>query len=994
MDVSAVGSTIRPVSASPLEARSIGTSPAGPGPEALVVLDHETGGLLVTGPPGSGKTTLLRERLARLVEGGASPERVALFVLGRRAAREATDHLIRRLGRSMPELPVFTVHAFAFRVVGRRFEELGYPEPPQVLAAPEQYAVVRRMLRAEGAAAWPSHAGLLGIQGFAQQVADFCLRAQERLLGPDEVDALVEASGIPEHREIAGFYRRYLDRLAADGQIDFAGLLLQTVRLLGHDLGPEEAYEHVLVDDYQDASLATEGVLRPLSAAASSLVVAADPGGHVFSYRGTSLEPLARAGEALGCRERVVLPASHRLGDLSLAPLEDPSAPPGEPAGRLQTRLFSHPGEEADAVAHELVRLRVEDDIPWGRMAVILRRYGAYLTDLRHALGRHGVPFVVVAEQAAVATEPANRPVIDLFRYVFRPEARPDLVETLLTSEIGGLDPHALRRLRREARTRGWSLIELVDRGAEDLPPDLGAALDRFRALVRDLPRVAEERGPDGAFFWLWAEAGVPGFAGLVGSGERERDLDALAALGGVLARLVERRPGATIEDYLDTLDAAEFGPDPWVPPEERSPHGVRVISAHRAHGAEFEVVLVAGCLEGEFPSLSHGRPMVDLEDLVRPRTAADRFRERLADERTLFRLAVSRARRRTLLFASRSTNARTPRTPSRFADRLGLRWDGERDPAPPAASLRSMEASLRLRLADPARPAAERLAALALLPAVEARPSEWWWGRDWSDPGRPLYEEQMRTSYSRLSTLQNCGLQYLYSAELGLDLERTHQMWLGSVIHDIIDRVQQGNLERTKEAVLGALREAWRPETFPHRALERQRWRDAQGMLLRWLLETPEEAGDLEATEVAFTFPVEGAVIRGKIDAIFRQESGQLRIRDYKTGRNALTKAEVEEDLQLASYFLAMRRAPELAELGEPEIVELAYLGIPKDEKFKVMSHRPEPGYEERAEATLLELVSRVRAEDFAPSPEADCHFCEFKPICPLWPEGREVLE
>jgi hypothetical protein len=73
---------------------------------------------------------------------------------------------------------------------------------------------------------------------------------------------------------------------------------------------------------------------------------------------------------------------------------------------------------------------------------------------------------------------------------------------------------------------------------------------------------------------------------------------------------------------------------------------------------------------------------------------------------------------------------------------------------------------------------------------------------------------------------------------------------------------------------------------------------------------------------------------------------------------------------------------------------VELAYLAVPREEGFKVMSHRPEPGYEEWAEETLLGLVSRVRGEDFAPSAEADCYFCSFKPICPLWPEGREVLE
>ncbi|MGH2708107.1 MAG: PD-(D/E)XK nuclease family protein, partial [Actinomycetota bacterium] len=36
--------------------------------------------------------------------------------------------------------------------------------------------------------------------------------------------------------------------------------------------------------------------------------------------------------------------------------------------------------------------------------------------------------------------------------------------------------------------------------------------------------------------------------------------------------------------------------------------------------------------------------------------------------------------------------------------------------------------------------------------------------------------------------------------------------------------------------------------------------------------------------------------------------------------------------------------------------------------------------------------LVEGVMAERFAPSPEADCLWCRMKPLCPLWPEGREL--
>ena len=969
--------------------------PLASAPEQAAVLDLARGTVLVTGPPGAGKTSLLGERFARLVERGADPERILLLLLHRRAGREARDRLVHRLARSVPDLPVHTAHAFAFRVLGRRFEDLGYAEPPQLLSAPEQYAAVRQMLAEEGREDWPRFGHLLGAPGFARQVADFVLRAQERLLDADAVEALAAGSSREEYVEVARFYRRYLEALAAGDRTDFAGLLFQAVTLLRRDLSAAEAYDHLLVDDYQDATPAAEAMLGALSLAATSVVVAADPHGHVFSYLGGSLEPLGRIRDTLGGLTRVELAESHRMGPAAaaLSPLDDAEAPAGRGAPGIEARLFAHPGEEADAVAHELVRARVEDGVPWEDMAIVLRRYGAYLTALRHALARHGVPFVVVAEAAAVASEPANRPVIDLLRYVFREDARDDLVERLLVTPLVGLDPHAVRRLRREARLAGRSLRDLVEGGQP--PEDLREPVIGFRDLVRDVPGRARDLGPDGLFFWLWST--LPCFRDLVTTEERNRDLDALAALGNVLSRFVERRPGATIEDYLDTVDAAEFGPDPWIPPEERYPHAVRIVSAHRAHGMEVEVAVVVGCLEGEFPSLGLGEPLLDLGTLVTPRTPRERLRDRLAEERALFRLAVSRARRRTVLTASHSTSARNPRTPSRFASRIGLAWAPPPDGVAPAASLRTMEAELRRRVGDRDAPRAVRLAALAALPKAGADPGGWWGGRDWSDPGQPLHPEDIRTSYSRFSVLENCALQYLYAMEMGLDPERSHYMWLGSAIHDLVDRAQKGELPREEEALLGALDEVWRPEVFPNRALERQRYLDARKMLRLWLRD--EGYGQVLGSERRFEFRLDGAEVHGVIDALFRFGEGGVRVVDYKTSKSVPTGDEVQRSLQLAAYYLAMRRVPELAELGEPRLLELAFLfHEDPDGGFVGKPVRPDrvfdsiSEYETWAESTILGLLDAVREERFAPNPEANCMWCSFKPICPVWPQGQEV--
>jgi RecB family exonuclease len=237
---------------------------------------------------------------------------------------------------------------------------------------------------------------------------------------------------------------------------------------------------------------------------------------------------------------------------------------------------------------------------------------------------------------------------------------------------------------------------------------------------------------------------------------------------------------------------------------------------------------------------------------------------------------------------------------------------------------------------------------------------------------------------------MEDCALKYLYEVEMGLDPEQSFQMWLGSVIHDIIDRVQKGEIPREENAINAVLADAWRPELFPNRAIEHRRRLDAEEMLRRWM---KGEQAQVEHSEVGFEYPLGDAVIRGKIDAIFRQENKKLRLVDYKTSRWAPPREEVEENLQLAAYFLAMLRDPELRQLGTASRLQLSFLGSLYGETFAVRGFTPREGYEEWAERTITELVAKIRSENFAPNPSADCMWCEFKPICPLWPQGGEAV-
>src|SRR3989449_4875315 len=196
----------------------------------LAVLEHGRGPQLVTGAPGTGKTWVLRERFARLIEDGADPERVGLVVRSKHARVTARRALLDRLSRPLPGMRVMTVHGVAYHVMSGRFEALGYRRPPDVLAALDHLARVRDLLSGEDRSEWPAYGSMLSLQGFADEVRQFLIRAEEALVAPEDVLARARSSGLSGFVEVARFYRRYLDVLHGQDEVDFAGLVNQAAQ--------------------------------------------------------------------------------------------------------------------------------------------------------------------------------------------------------------------------------------------------------------------------------------------------------------------------------------------------------------------------------------------------------------------------------------------------------------------------------------------------------------------------------------------------------------------------------------------------------------------------------------------------------------------------------------------------------------------------------------------------------------------------------------------
>lgn len=942
-----------------------------------LALDHAAGPLLVLGAPGTGKTAVLRERFVRLIEGGADPERVALVVRTREARARARRFLLERLRSSMGAVRVLTVHGLANLVMAQRFRDLGYDRPPRVLSAPDHFSRVSELLVGEDRADWPSCGAMLGMRGFADQVRQFLLRAQEGLAAPEDVVERAEAAGTSGWGEVGRFYRRYLQIMDQQGEVDFAGLVNQAAAAAGQG---QPLFEHVMVDDYQEATLATERMVLELRPA--SLVVAGDAGSHVFSFQGTTDRPLRRFPEAFPGASMLTLEVPHRGAEVD-----------------REAWSMPHTSEEHAAVARELRRLRVQSGIPWNEMAVVVRRQGANLGGLLRALDDAGIPRAAPEGGLSLLSEPAVFPFVLALRWLARRAERDGLVESLLTSELAQLSPAVARSLVRSARAAGRPPSGALDhRGG--LAPEEAEAVRSLGRVLDHAARAADRSVLD-AFATLWRE--LPYSRRLVEAAEASalarRDVEAVLALGDAVSRAGERTD-ASVQAFLALLESGEDGPGPAGEAIDRTPPAVRVLTAHASAGLEFDAVVVVGAVEGNYPSLSRPEPMFDLALLEGEVRQSDRNRLRLEDERRLFGVVSTRARRRLLFTASESSGEEGAQTTrSRFVSELGLRWQpvGAPRSADPL-TVAEAAAAWRRELADSSAPPGRRVAALDGLLALEVDPSRWWFQRDWTGTGRPLHET-IRVSYSKVDRLENCGLQFVLSEELGLEGEAGYHAWVGHLVHRIIEDCERGSIARDEDALVAEAERRWQPQRFPsHAVSEAFRRTVTRRMLPAWLAaygRTPALAG-----EIRFSFQFEGATVTGVIDRVGAVSSGGSQITDYKTGRSR-SAARPEENLQLGIYYLALNRADELKGYRPAKAVELAFLKELRDGSVVrsqlAMNSSAQHEFAEAMAGRLAGLIHRLeelyRTEVYRPDPQANCRFCDFHSLCPLFPEGKELF-
>ncbi len=925
------------------------------------------------------------------------------------------------------------------------------------------------------AARWPAEwRPLLELRGFSDEVRDLLARCQERGIDPADLMALGSGSGRQHWQALAPFYEEYLANLDWQGAVDYAGLVRRTARLLTGPDAPTEVFRDlrlVVVDEYQDTDPAQEQVLLALAGAGAQLVVVGDPDQSIYAFRGADVSGILNFSDRFRGRRRrparvMALGRCRRCGPELLAASRSVAGRlplPGLPADALAqhrrlealgpaaagdpivVRLFRSPAQEAVAIADVLRRAHLIDGLAWSSMAILVRST-RLAGPLQRALADAGVVVETPVDERPLTREPAMKPLLALLHAGGGKHLDEETAVQLLCSPLGGADALDVRRLRRAlhaaerasggTRRSGELIVSCLEvpGGAAvsaralraELAADVAQAPDRIADLLALVGEgVAANHSPEEVLWAVWSASHWRGqllqTVGRRGSvspavlRHADRQLDAVVALFEAAGRFTDRLPGSGLPVFLRGLTAQEIPADPLSQGAMGS-DAVRLLTAHRSKGLEWDLVIVPGVQEGGWPDLRRRSSLLEADALeqageapslfVDDEAAAAARASALVDERRLFYVAITRARRRLVVTAVSGGDDAELR-PSRFLSELGVDVPLEVETAPRVLSLPALVAELRCVASDPEQSPTLRQAAVAELAQLAgavpaAHPDRWWGLVSWTDRSLPLLpaDGTVTLSPSQVEAIKTCPLRWFLVRRAGVASASTSSQGFGTLVHDLARHIVESDIsslpELERRLDLHWPQIDWEAPWYSVR--ERAAAREALAKLLAWHEARPNTVVGAELNfDLELSLTAGRARIRGQLDRLERDPQGRGVVIDYKTRRQAPSKQAAQDSPQLGLYQLAVLEGAVVAPEGEPDLAVDGVGGAALMPLRKGPPREQDPLTRDGDGRTwvhdLLEgLVTAIASEQFPARRNEGCENCQVRRSCPARPEGTQV--
>lgn len=703
-------------------------------PEQKLAVDTIEGPVMVVAGPGTGKTQILTLRIANiLLQTDTNPGNILALTFTESGVFQMRKRLVSIIGTPGYKVEISTFHSFCNDVIRNNPEDFPHLISSEAITELEQIQLMEEILEAEnlnllrpfGDSLYYLRPALSSINELKKEGVtpdEFKEAIEKQKQDFEKIEDLRYEKGanlgkmkgkyqdlqraIAKNEELLIIYRAYQKALVDKKLYDFNDMLLEVIAALEKDesllLRLQERYQYILVDEHQDTNAAQNKIIELLSSfyEIPNLFVVGDEKQAIFRFQGASLEnflyfqKLYPSAVLINLKQnyrstQIILDAadsliSNNLLSTLLLPNQTLSSNVEFDLESIKIAEFNEANSEYFWVGEKVKELLNQKVSP--SEIAILGRNNQDVLPLIDILEDLSIPFTLESD-ANILYDPYVARMIFILRAVEELGNDAPLVRALHMDFLK-IDPLDIYKLIKYSQKKEIFLTELLseDKEIEISLKDLSKIRDFFKKQV-EWNKESKNEPLNCLFVDILKQSGL--LEAIMQSKNSTEVLDKFASLYTDIKIQQEKKPNFSLADFLNYLTLLETHRVSIKKTSHSAKRlGVRLMTAHKSKGLEFEYVFIINSFDGHWGNARKKAQFFQIpwsilsakaEKISEPSnegSSSKQLNEQIEfdpieDERRLFYVSLTRAKKEIFITYSNTSIDGKEQNPSQFISEI-----------------------------------------------------------------------------------------------------------------------------------------------------------------------------------------------------------------------------------------------------------------------------------------------------------------------------------
>jgi len=611
--------------------------------EQRAAVQHINGPVMVIAGAGSGKTRVLTYRIAHLIKSGISTHNILALTFTNKASKEMSKRI-----EAIEELPINslwigTFHSVFSKILRFESDLLNYPSSFTIYDTEDSKNLIKSIIKELQLDKETYKVGIIRSR-ISSLKNNFITPSKYN----NSID-LIQNDKIAKRTEFGRIYQIYVNRCEKASAMDFDDLLLKTYQLLQNNpktlLKYQEKFKYILIDEYQDTNHVQYLIIKKLAALYENICIVGDDSQSIYSFRGANIQNILNFKLDYPDFSTYKLEQNYRSTSNIVEAANDviknneqrihkivwTNNPKGEKVVVCKT---GSDNDEARLVANTISDMQIRKQLHHKEFA-ILYRTNAQSRNIEESLRKRNIPYKIYGGISFYQRKEV-KDLLSYYRLCVNPYDE-EAFKRVINYPSRGIGLTTMQKLNIYANSHKksiWEIISKIDELKLDFNKGTKMKLINFSNMIKDFIIKSNKQNA-----YSIAEE-IAKTTGLLNSLHNDKTPEGVSRYENIqellngIKNFTETSEENKLSDFLNEVslltDQDKETKDDL--------NKVTLMTVHAAKGLEFSYVFVIGLEENLFPSMMSGES-----------------KETLEEERRLFYVAITRARKR--LFLSFATN-------------------------------------------------------------------------------------------------------------------------------------------------------------------------------------------------------------------------------------------------------------------------------------------------------------------------------------------------